>query len=393
MNHLICNNCGVKFSTKSNLNYHQKTAKYCIVSVKSTVPKETKKNNITEIKNFPCPNCDKIFISNESLLRHQKKCLKKPVSLKLKQTQTQLLSQEVYIKELEERLQKLESSKNIQHSEIKLQDGGDVKLHSFHPKKQITVISNIASLNRRDKVPPGIDDGKSLIYCSSDGYIDVTTLCKAGDKAVNSWNRLKKTKIFLECLSRELDIPVDNLTKYTNRRTYAHPQVAINIAQWISPEFDVKVSKWIYQIMITGSFNFINEKTSLELDKLTKQNNMYAEKVVLLEKKLLQKQERINYPPNTIYLVSTQQRDKKGEYKIGKAKNLKNRLSVLNTSDEHTVYFYLSCKTSTEMDILEKVVHNHLEPQRIDPNREWFRGSVKFFTDAIELCAKKNGYI
>ena len=153
MNHLICNNCGVKFSTKSNLNYHQKTAKYCITTINRpdvppsiallTSPKgagiasrplwglerseslnrpvgagiaspggrapsiERKKDNITEVKNSPCPNCDKIFISNESLLRHQKKCLKKPVSLKLKQTQTQLLSQEVYIKELEERLRSM----------------------------------------------------------------------------------------------------------------------------------------------------------------------------------------------------------------------------------------------------------------------------------------------
>ena len=45
------------------------------------------------------------------------------------------------------------------------------------------------------------------------------------------------------------------------------------------------------------------------------------------------------------------------------------------------------------MDILEKILHNHLEPQRIEPNREWFRGSVKFLTDVIESMAAKNGYI
>lgn len=232
-----------------------------------------------------------------------------------------------------------------------------------------------------------------LVFRGQDGYIDVTSLCKAGQKAFNAWNRLKKTKIFLECLSKELKVPIDGLTDYSNRRTYAHPQVAINIAQWISPEFDIKVSKWIYQIMITGSFNFASEKSSLELDQLSRENKLYAEKIAVLEKKLLQRQERVNYPPNTIYVVSTQEREKRGEYKIGKAANLKNRLSVYNTSEEHIVYFYLPCKTVREMDILEKVVHNHLEHQRIDPNREWFRGSVKFFTDAIEEAARRNGYI
>ena len=232
-----------------------------------------------------------------------------------------------------------------------------------------------------------------LIFRGADGYIDVTSLCKAGKKTFTSWNKLKKSKTFLECLSRDLKIPSDKLTEYTGRRTYAHPQVAINIAQWISPEFDIKVSKWLYQIMITGSFNFTSEKTSLELDRLSRQNRLYASKIVILEKKLLQRQERVNYPPNTIYVISTRDREKKGEYKIGKAKNLKNRLSVFNTSEEHIVYFYFSCRTITEMDILEKILHNHLEPQRIEPNREWFRGSVKFLTDVIESMAAKNGYI
>ena len=45
-----------------------------------------------------------------------------------------------------------------------------------------------------------------------------------------------------------MGIPIDHLIKYDNNtiinnHTWVHPQVAINIAQWISPEFDVKVLK------------------------------------------------------------------------------------------------------------------------------------------------------
>ena len=39
-----------------------------------------------------------------------------------------------------------------------------------------------------------------------------------------------------------------------------HPQIVINIAQWIYPEFDVKVSGWIYEFMVTGKLDIKNTK-------------------------------------------------------------------------------------------------------------------------------------
>ena len=47
-----------------------------------------------------------------------------------------------------------------------------------------------------------------------------------------------------------------------------HPQVAINIAQWISPDFDVKVSAWIYELVLTGKVELGKEKSNDELLKL-----------------------------------------------------------------------------------------------------------------------------
>jgi len=83
-------------------------------------------------------------------------------------------------------------------------------------------------------------------------------LCKAGGKEFKSWNRLDKTKRFLEVLSSVVKIHTTELikvgtgSKYLNSQTWVHPQVSINIAQWISPEFDVLVSKWVYEIMLTS---------------------------------------------------------------------------------------------------------------------------------------------
>jgi len=51
------------------------------------------------------------------------------------------------------------------------------------------------------------------------------------------------------------------------KKTWVHPQVAINIAQWISPRFDVKVSGWIYEVMMTGRVDITETKSYRELQK------------------------------------------------------------------------------------------------------------------------------
>jgi prophage antirepressor-like protein len=106
-----------------------------------------------------------------------------------------------------------------------------------------------------------------------DSYINLTSLCKAGNKEYSKWNKNKKTEAFLQALSLYLHIRRDNLIKYEtgankNRATWGHPQVAINIAQWISPEFDVQVSKWIFEIKED------NEKLIKELSIQRMQHNL-----------------------------------------------------------------------------------------------------------------------
>jgi len=95
---------------------------------------------------------------------------------------------------------------------------------------------------------PLVINNISITARKEDGYINLTALCQAGEKVFSNWQKNKKTDAFLEVLSSSLRIRRDELVKYEtgsneNRATWGHPQVAINIAQWISPEFDVQVSK------------------------------------------------------------------------------------------------------------------------------------------------------
>jgi hypothetical protein len=250
---------------------------------------------------------------------------------------------------------------------------------------------------KRDINSLKLKDNYQLEYRDEDGYIDITNLCKAGGKKFNDWNRLDKTKNYLNVLSIETGIPVSILFTVGSgskniTHTWSHPQIAINIAQWISPEFDVLVSKWVYEIMLTGKVDISNQKTTLELDQLNKDNKLLKNRIKLLESKVLQKQPRETFDENknVIYIITTEYKEAQGYYKIGKAQDLQNRLSVYNTTDKHEVIFNISCKNKKSMDLLEQIVHMKLDDKRIEPNKEWFTSdeNAEDFIRIIKECKK-----
>jgi hypothetical protein len=71
-----CNFCNKIFSTKSSLNNHQKTAKYCLT---------LRNNNILEITNFYCEYCNKNFTSKQNLNLHLNNCKEKNFQQKEKE--------------------------------------------------------------------------------------------------------------------------------------------------------------------------------------------------------------------------------------------------------------------------------------------------------------------
>lgn len=100
----------------------------------------------------------------------------------------------------------------------------------------------------------------SLYFREKDNYVNATQLCKAAKKVFKDWYRNAQTKKFLEKLSQEENIPIESRKIFesfsliqfaeanqsvNNRMTWVHPRVAINIAQWVSVDFAVKVSGWM----------------------------------------------------------------------------------------------------------------------------------------------------
>ena len=243
-----------------------------------------------------------------------------------------------------------------------------------------------------------LKDNYQLEYRETDGYIDVNDLCKAGGKEFRAWNRLNKTKRFLEVLSATVLISTVDLLKQEQggngeRHTWSHPQVAVNIAQWISPEFDVLVSKWVYEIMLTGKVDIRDNKTTQELDKINIENKLPKNKLKLTQTKDLKKQPREKYDGKYfVYLATTDYKAAQGHYKCGKSINLQSRMSVYNTTDKHNVIYYVCCKDKKSMDILESLVHLKLDNCRIEPNREWFKSEedAEDFIKIINECKQVN---
>jgi KilA-N domain len=94
---------------------------------------------------------------------------------------------------------------------------------------------------------------------ASDGYINATAMCKAAGKQFNDYTRTGPTKSFVQEMANETGIPVSELIQtlkggdISRQGSWVHPDVAINLAQWLSPKFAVLVSKWVREWLSGGS--------------------------------------------------------------------------------------------------------------------------------------------
>ena len=93
--------------------------------------------------------------------------------------------------------------------------------------------------------------GEIVTQRPRDGYINATAMCKAAGKLFGHYRENNRTQAFLEVLSSDIGIPISDLVQSMKggipelQGTWVHHRVAINLAQWLSPEFDVMVSGWV----------------------------------------------------------------------------------------------------------------------------------------------------
>lgn len=194
-----------------------------------------------------------------------------------------------------------------------------------------------------------------------------------GGKDFKQWKRLKKTQAFLQVLSSRVGIPTLELIKYNEggngeRHTWAHPQVAINNAQWISPEFDVDVSKWVFELMVTGSVTLGKEMSSTQLQlEYKKQVEETTQQLELAQQdyaKLRQLHNSLKFKRNyheldkgdCVYICHNKL-EPPDRFKIGKTDNINKTLRVYRRNAPYTLLDYLfftSKSTLLEDSLLTK---------------------------------------
>jgi hypothetical protein len=401
-----CVYCKNNFITKTSLNNHQKTAKYCLSL-----------RNIKTEPSYKCEGCGKVFSRSYHLNRHEKNCrsndrlyqLEKSSEKQVQdcnQYKVQLQDKDNQIRDKDNQIQELKNQiKDLQ----KQMENIALRAVSYNFEEetiididntQFTDCSDSESDDDGDGVdkqeykltPLEIGQGFIIEHREEDGYINVTNLCKAGGKLFKNWKKTQKTKDFIQVLSRSVLNGTDLLIKTEsgglneNRGTWVHPQVAINIAQWISPQFDVKVSGWVYEIMMTGKVDITN---TTSFKQLQQENKNHKIRIQHLTKKYVKAQPRKQYEErNVVYILTTKLMKKDRRYILGKATNLTSRLSVYNKSDEHQVVYYQECGDEETMSMVENMVFYQLNNYREQANRERFllpeKEEIELFSNIIK---------
>jgi KilA-N domain len=87
-------------------------------------------------------------------------------------------------------------------------------------------------------------------------YVNATQMCKACGKQFNDYSRLETTKAYWNGLSAETGIPVSGLVisiKGGNDKqvqgTWVNPEIAIDLAQWVSVEFRIWANRTLRQVI------------------------------------------------------------------------------------------------------------------------------------------------
>jgi hypothetical protein len=410
---ISCEFCNKNYKNEYTLKIHQKTTKKCL-NIQLTISS----NFVSKNNKFICKGCDKNFSSKQSLNNHCTKHCTMIIEYTMNEKHTEILNKnkEKYesllddknneiLKIITEKDNKILEIKNLNKKVTKLENRIDeITDMAIQRPFENEIYIDIDPVDKENKDSEceieeyklsslDIGEGYNIEHRDEDGYINVTNLCNAGGKHFKEWKRLEKTEAFIQALSSSVLISTNDLIRYNTgsnkeRATWVHPHVAINIAQWISPLFDVKVSAWVYEAMMTGKVDISNTKTYKEIHMENKTKDI---RIRFLEKKYLKRRPRVEYKEKyVIYILTTRLMQKERRYIMGKATDLTKRLSTYNKSDEHRVVYHKGCGNEETMSLVENAVFHHLQKYREQANRERFILPEKEEISLFSSCIKKS---
>ena len=100
-------------------------------------------------------------------------------------------------------------------------------------------------------------NGHPIQRRQADGYVNATSMCRAGGRRWNHYVTNDRTTDYLQALSGSAGIPADLLVASIGtgpnhlRGTWIHPRLAVDLARWISPQFAVWMDGWFLEQFTT----------------------------------------------------------------------------------------------------------------------------------------------
>jgi hypothetical protein len=374
-----CNICKKDYSSYQSLWIHNKKFHNETISQLSTNNNNiiTNNNNTNQSSsNYNCSYCNNTYVHYQSRWKHEQKCINRTNIIKenekLKKENNELKCNHVI------------STNNIINNndnqinnklidliidKTKIIEGLKTKINDNSIDEVTIELSNLTLNNI------------TIVSRIKDTYINVSQLCKAGNKNFNDWLCLDTTKLLFN------DVNIGQLLdSKPNQDSWIHPDLAIQVAQWISPTFGLQVSKWIRTLFSNGPV-LVDIKL---LEEKEKEIKLKDQKIKLLENTYLKKHKRTNYLDNVIYIVTTKENKQNRIYIIGKAGSFKDRLSTYNKTAEHEVIYYQQCKSKESLNIIENMILKKLDKYRETANRDRFilpvDKNIDLFTKIVNNC-------
>ena len=93
-------------------------------------------------------------------------------------------------------------------------------------------------------------NGTSIPRRTADGFVNATAMCKANGKEWSKYRESDRCQTYLDALAETSEIRMFDLIESRQGQgggTWVHPQVAVDLARWISAPFAVWMDGWFLE--------------------------------------------------------------------------------------------------------------------------------------------------
>ncbi|MBD2452330.1 KilA-N domain-containing protein [Nostoc sp. FACHB-152] len=139
-----------------------------------------------------------------------------------------------------------------------------------------------------NQIPQDVEIGK---YSIPKGYVNATQMCHANNKSWGHYKERKSTKAYWTALSNDIGIPISSLVIEidgygSSQGTWVHPEIAIDLAQWVSVEFRLWANRTLMKVII--SQESVQQQSMTQIQLLAAIAQQMAEQ----EQRLIQQQQQ-----------------------------------------------------------------------------------------------------